>query len=479
MHNTKRNLAAVIALSAIFALGAKCTAQIICVNCYPQTAAISPLAANLLLNGSLDSATLPGGGTGGGGGAICPTSSSYANDVYAWQCTGGGIATYAWHIMQGSIQPVIHGTHSVYLGNSFCQPCSATPDDTSCLIKTGCDVSGIPAGFPTHDPAYGSTTGVSLQQTVSGLTVGNVCILEFWTGGEESGGAFPNDGIFALDIGFGQKFYICKPTDILIPTDVGLRYTVEFKATASSHTLKFTNYGHICSSCTELVLDDVRLYKLADAANAYTPCSPQDTINTFTIDTSICQGKVVIMNNKPYTATGNYKDSIIYTPTRKDFFNLNLTVYDCYDSTIVDSTICLGDTILLNGHIFFTTQSYADTTVNSQFDNDILLTNVFVEQCFYYDSIYIYVPNAFSPNGDNNNETFLAQFGSVMPKSYLMRIYNRFGEELFTTDEYKQGWDGNFKGQKCESETYFYYIEFKVEGKIKKYVYTGDLLLLK
>jgi gliding motility-associated-like protein len=453
----------------------KASAQIICVNCFPQQAAISPLAPSLVINGSLDTATQ----VGGGGSLICPQSLSYGTDVSNWLCTGGGPSTYAVHSLSGGFIPVVHGSHSIYLGNYFCKPCTTTTDDTSCVIKNGCDVTGIPAGYPTNTVDYGNNAGVSLEQTVNGLTIGSVYILEFWTGGEEFGSVFANDGVFALDIGFGQKFYVCKPTDAANLAQVGLRYTVEFRATATSHTIKFTNYGHICSSCTEVILDDIRLYKLSDASSLYVPCSPVDTINTVSIDTSICEGNVVIMNNKPYNTTGIYKDSIIYTPTRKVFFELDLTVFDCYDSTIVDSTICIGDTIVLNGYTFYTTASYADTTVNSPFDNDILITNVTVEPCYYVDSLYIYVPNAFSPNGDNNNELFKAQFGDVVPKSYRMLIYNRYGEKVFESDDLTEGWNGKYKGKDSESTTYFYYIEFLVSGKIKKYVYKGDLILLR
>ncbi|MFM2388347.1 MAG: hypothetical protein RL660_3104 [Bacteroidota bacterium] len=471
-----RGLFAIVLITSISCT--KTSAQIICVNCFPQKAAISPSAPNLLVNGSLDSNILVNGG-GFGTNFICPLSTSYSHDVYGWQCTGGGTSTYANQVLAGGFIPVVHGTHCVYLGNSFCQACSLTPDDTSCIVKTGCDVTGIPPGYPQTTPDLGGPGGVSLEQTVNGLTIGTVYILEFWTGGEESGNAFPNDGVFSLDIGFGRNFYVCKPTDSSVPTQVGLRYTVEFRATSTSHTFKFTNYGHICSTCTELVLDDVRLYKLAEVSSVYVPCSNLDTINTVKIDTSICEGNVVIMNNKPYNTTGIYKDSIIYTPTRKDFFELDLTVFDCYDSTIVDSTICIGDTIVLNGYTFYMTASYADTTVNSPFDNDILITNVTVEPCYYVDSLYIYVPNAFSPNGDNNNELFKAQFGDVVPKSYRMLIYNRYGEKVFESDDLTEGWNGKYKGKESESTTYFYYIEFLVSGKIKKYVYKGDLILLR
>ena len=44
------------------------------------------------------------------------------------------------------------------------------------------------------------------------------------------------------------------------PPDIGTRYVIQFIAYSASQTIKFTNWGHICGTCTELVLDNVRLY---------------------------------------------------------------------------------------------------------------------------------------------------------------------------------------------------------------------------
>jgi hypothetical protein len=130
---------------------------------------------------------------------------------------------------------------------------------------------GIPSGYPFSPyPGYAADTGVSLQQTVHGLITGSNYLLEFWTGGE---GTSTNilDGLFVVDIGFGKIFLRDPATPI--STGIGRRFVIKFRATSSSQTIKFTNWGHICSNitfyCTELVLDDVRLFQASEANN---PC---------------------------------------------------------------------------------------------------------------------------------------------------------------------------------------------------------------
>jgi gliding motility-associated-like protein len=70
----------------------------------------------------------------------------------------------------------------------------------------------------------------------------------------------------------------------------------------------------------------------------------------------------------------------------------------------------------------------------------------------YFD---IYVPGAFTPNGDIINNT-LKVFGDI--KSYQFRIYNRYGQLVFTTTTLNKGWDGTFKGVKQSSGTYVWHV---------------------
>ncbi|MBP6430974.1 MAG: gliding motility-associated C-terminal domain-containing protein [Ferruginibacter sp.] len=70
----------------------------------------------------------------------------------------------------------------------------------------------------------------------------------------------------------------------------------------------------------------------------------------------------------------------------------------------------------------------------------------------YFD---IYVPGAFTPNGDNINNT-LKVFGDI--KSYQFRIFNRYGQLVFATTTLNKGWDGTFKGAKQSSGTYVWHV---------------------
>jgi gliding motility-associated-like protein len=70
----------------------------------------------------------------------------------------------------------------------------------------------------------------------------------------------------------------------------------------------------------------------------------------------------------------------------------------------------------------------------------------------------IIFPNAFSPNGDGNNDTFTAGvYQSV--EWFKLEIYNRWGERMFTTNDIARGWDGYFDGKLALQDVYVWRAE--------------------
>ncbi len=76
------------------------------------------------------------------------------------------------------------------------------------------------------------------------------------------------------------------------------------------------------------------------------------------------------------------------------------------------------------------------------------------EGCESYDdvtvNIYkgpdIYLPNAFTPNGDSKNDVFRGTPVGIKQFNYL-RVFNRWGQLIFSTSDYNKGWDGTWQGQ--------------------------------
>jgi gliding motility-associated-like protein len=126
---------------------------------------------------------------------------------------------------------------------------------------------------------------------------------------------------------------------------------------------------------------------------------------------------------------------------------------------------------------------YADTGV---YQVKLVVSTIY--NCF--DSIIIplkvneistlYVPNAFSPDGNSLNDIFAPS--GIQVYDYTMMIFDRWGEKIFQSSAPNEGWDGKYGGTLCKEGVYVYKIEFKaINGEIKRQVQTrvGHVTLLR
>jgi len=92
--------------------------------------------------------------------------------------------------------------------------------------------------------------------------------------------------------------------------------------------------------------------------------------------------------------------------------------------------------------------------------------------------IIVFIPDVFTPDGagPQRNNTFNAIASNF--KAYNMRIYNRWGEKLFETDDINIGWDGTANGAECQQDVYVYHIEV-ISFDDKPYKFDGTVTLLR
>ena len=96
------------------------------------------------------------------------------------------------------------------------------------------------------------------------------------------------------------------------------------------------------------------------------------------------------------------------------------------------------------------------------------------------DLIY-YVPNTFTPDGDQHNGIFKPVIESGFdPNSYRFYIFNRWGQLIFESKDIEEGWNGTFDGVVAQDGTYTWKIEFKstLRRQVENVV-TGHVNLLR
>ena len=92
----------------------------------------------------------------------------------------------------------------------------------------------------------------------------------------------------------------------------------------------------------------------------------------------------------------------------------------------------------------------------------------------------VYIPNTFTPNGDNFNQSFKPFVsGGFDPFMYSLEIYNRWGELLFVSLNPDIGWDGTYNGILCPDDTYTYRLNYKLKNNDQKDFILGHLNLIK
>jgi gliding motility-associated-like protein len=76
-------------------------------------------------------------------------------------------------------------------------------------------------------------------------------------------------------------------------------------------------------------------------------------------------------------------------------------------------------------------------------------------------SFDIFVPNAFTPDGDAYNAVFLVQGYGILEDGFTMEIYDRWGEMIHRSAELSAGWDGTYRGEPAQDGVYTWVVYFK------------------
>ncbi|MFN6946672.1 MAG: gliding motility-associated C-terminal domain-containing protein, partial [Cytophagaceae bacterium] len=88
----------------------------------------------------------------------------------------------------------------------------------------------------------------------------------------------------------------------------------------------------------------------------------------------------------------------------------------------------------------------------------------------------IFIPNAFTPNGDGNNDELYVRGENI--DEFYFTVYNRWGEMVFETRDKNIGWDGTYKGRTVDPDVYVYYLKATCIGQAE-YFHKGNVTLIR
>ena len=145
------------------------------------------------------------------------------------------------------------------------------------------------------------------------------------------------------------------------------------------------------------------------------------------------------------------------------------------DKTIVDGdvitldgsgtaqTVAWNPNTTLTGANTYTPQAKPSTTTT------YTITGTAANGCVSTDNTVITVipycvkpMNAFTPNGDGFNDRWLVTSGGACTQQVIAKVFNRYGELVYSNDYYNNDWDGKYKGKPVADGTYYYVLQFRL-----------------
>lgn len=201
-----------------------------------------------------------------------------------------------------------------------------------------------------------------------------------------------------------------------------------------------------------------------------------------------CQGFSVAIGSNTYNSTGSFIDTLVTVNGCDSIVTTNLIINSVQQVAILekDTTICENESLVLhaigtnlywsNGEntdsIIVSTQGvYTVTTLNACPISASI--TIFQKSCVVTS---IFIPNVFTPNGDNQNDFFIVE--GVNITSIEGVIFNRWGQQLFTWNDINMGWDGTYKNKIVPDGTYFYMIKAEFLDDTKRNL-QGSITLLR
>ncbi len=226
-------------------------------------------------------------------------------------------------------------------------------------------------------------------------------------------------------------------------------------------------------------------------------------------DTTLCPGQSLFLNATKLNSTYLWQDNSqnpTYNVTQQGMYWVQVITNNCSNSDTInvyyspllnlfignDTTLCYGKLIKLDATNANSTYKWQDNSNNSTFivnqkgtywvtvtdNNNCLVSDtikITYQDCFTPD---IYIPNAFTPNGDGLNDVFkietLAEFSE-----FHLYIYNRWGEQIFYSEDKNKGWDGTFKGKVVPNGVYVYQVTGIIKDTNKQIKRNGTITILR
>jgi len=447
---------------------------------------------------------------------ICQGSSITFTD----NSTGSGIVSWNWSFNGGTpSSSTTQGPHTVVFTNAgtfnitLQVADSSSTDDTTLVIVvnptatftqnfTGCQGFSVTVGANTYNTtgvfvdtlatSNGCdsivTTNLSINSAATGTDVISSCVPITWIDGNNyvastntptdtifGGAANGCDSIVTLNLTINSA-----ATGIDVQTACGSFTWIDGNTyTSSTNTPTDTIFGGSWQGCDSIVTLNLTI------------TIPNTTTNVY----NECEGFSVTVGSNTYTTTGiftdivNNCDTIItdLTINPNPIINLtnNLTINQGSSVTLSASG---GGTYLWSPSTYLSCDTCAATIVSPLFSTNYCVDVTAPNGCTDTKCVDVnvdvqcgelFVPNVFSPNGDGNNDVLKVKINPTCVTSFNIKIFDRWGEKVFESDDINNSWDGTYKGKPLNSAVFVYHLAISLINSEISLTKKGSVSIIK
>ena len=225
----------------------------------------------------------------------------------------------------------------------------------------------------------------------------------------------------------------------------------------------------------------------------------EDPAIVFSQNVSICFEDTLTIGSNAYYTTGNYITIIPSATGCDSSITTALTVNPLPVITLSpDISISLGTNTILTangasnyswtpaatlntatGNIVTATPAVPTTYCVNATDNngcsDTKCMNVIIDR----ECGELFIPNAFSPNGDGSNDVLSVYINEHCVKKFSLLIYDRLGEKVFESDNINQTWDGTYNGKALDNAVFVYFLNIELTNQSSAIKQSGNVSIVK
>lgn len=225
--------------------------------------------------------------------------------------------------------------------------------------------------------------------------------------------------------------------------------------------------GTVLSGCGDesVVFENPGCYDLTLEVTSSAGC-----IDSVDIDSVICVLASPIASFLP--------DPVILSPENPTTSLINNSIGgSTYEWNFGDATIISS---LFEPVHSYSSNEFQSYTIGLTVSNDAGCSDIAYAKVYMEGGIIYYVPNTFTPDGNEFNQVFRPVFTSgVDPTEYNLKVFNRWGEVVFESNDKEIGWDGSYHNELVPEGTYTWRIEFGSIWNSERQIIHGHVNLLK